>query len=92
MLRSSLLASIFVLSAHALALTGRPAMAAVRGGAARMAVTSEAIAIVVDAEIEPSRVDEFLKVIEADAIGSRKEPGCLYAPGGVEHVSLYRQS
>ena len=37
----------------------------------------EAIGIVVDAEIEPSRVDEFLKVIEADAVGSRAEPGCL---------------
>ena len=36
-----------------------------------------AIAIVVDAEIKPDRVEEFLKVIEADAKGSRDEPGCL---------------
>ena len=36
-----------------------------------------AIAIIVDAEIEPDRVEEFLKVIEADAKGSREEPGCL---------------
>ena len=35
------------------------------------------IAIVVDAEIVPDRVEEFLKVIEEDAKGSRDEPGCL---------------
>ena len=35
------------------------------------------IAIIVDAEIEADRVDEFIKVIEADAKGSRDEPGCL---------------
>lgn len=44
-----------------------------RGGGASMS----AIAIVVDAEIEPDRVDEFLKVMEADARGSRDEAGCL---------------
>ena len=47
-----------------------------RGGAPKMA-SADAIAIVVDAEIDPSRVDEFLKVIEEDAKGSRDEPGCL---------------
>ena len=35
------------------------------------------VAIIVDAEIEADRVDEFLKVIEEDAKGSREEPGCL---------------
>jgi len=46
-----------------------------RGGAPSM--SSGEIAIVVDAEIEPDRVEEFLKVIEEDTLGSRKEPGCL---------------
>ena len=35
------------------------------------------IGIVVDIEVKADRVDEFLKVAEADAIGSRSEPGCL---------------
>ena len=47
-----------------------------RGGAPAMAA-SPAIAIVVDAEIVPDRVDEFLGVIEKDAKGSRDEPGCV---------------
>lgn len=38
---------------------------------------SEVIAIVVEAEIKPERVEEFLDIIEKDAIGSRAEPGCL---------------
>ena len=46
-----------------------------RGGAPLPIMS--AIAVVVDAEIEPSRVDEFLKVMEADVKGSREEPGCL---------------
>lgn len=46
-----------------------------RGGSPSM--SGGEIAIVVDAEIEPDRVEEFLKVIEEDTIGSRKEPGCL---------------
>ena len=44
-----------------------------RGGAPGMT----AIGIVVDIDVHPDRVDEFLKVAEADAVGSRKEPGCL---------------
>ena len=51
------------------------AMQRLRGGTPVAA--EEAIAIVVDAEIEPSRVEEFLKVMEADCKGSREEPGCL---------------
>ena len=34
-------------------------------------------AVVVQAEIEPDRMAEFLKMIETNAIESRKEPGCL---------------
>jgi quinol monooxygenase YgiN len=43
------------------------------------AVSAQKIAIVVEVEIEPSRLDEFLRVIEADAIGSREREngGCL---------------
>ena len=35
------------------------------------------VAIIVEATIVPERVDEFLKVIEEDAKGSRLEEGCL---------------
>ena len=38
---------------------------------------SDKVAIVVDVEIKPEYRDEFLKVMEADAVGSRKEAGCL---------------
>eukprot|EP00558_Chaetoceros_sp_UNC1202_P006539 CAMPEP_0197247408 /NCGR_PEP_ID=MMETSP1429-20130617/29175_1 /TAXON_ID=49237 /ORGANISM="Chaetoceros sp., Strain UNC1202" /LENGTH=150 /DNA_ID=CAMNT_0042708313 /DNA_START=21 /DNA_END=473 /DNA_ORIENTATION=+ len=33
--------------------------------------------IVVDAKIEPARREEFLDLIEKDAVGSRAEAGCL---------------
>ena len=39
--------------------------------------SSKPFAIVVDAEIVPDRRDEFLDLIEKDAVGSRGEPGCL---------------
>ena len=35
------------------------------------------IAIMVDAEIKPDRLDEFLDLIEKDAVGSRAEQGCI---------------
>eukprot|EP00978_Attheya_sp_CCMP212_P026553 scaffold87560_cov69-Attheya_sp.AAC.1 len=35
------------------------------------------ICIVVEAEILPDRRDEFLNVMEKDAVRSRAEPGCL---------------
>lgn len=35
------------------------------------------IAVVVNVEINPDRMDEFIKLIEEDAVGSRAEPGCL---------------
>jgi len=35
------------------------------------------IAIVVDVEVKPERRDEFMEVMQKDAEGSRKEPGCL---------------
>jgi (4S)-4-hydroxy-5-phosphonooxypentane-2,3-dione isomerase len=66
-----------MLPGSALMLTGamhRPHVAALhlRGGKAKAM-----IGIVVDIEVEPDRVDEFLKVAEEDAVGSRSEPGCL---------------
>ena len=72
------LATLLLLaSTEALMLTSamhRPHATALRlrGGAPKAM-----IGIVVDIEVEPDRVDEFLKVAEADAIGSRNEPGCL---------------
>ena len=38
---------------------------------------SKPFAIVVEAEIKPERMAEFLDVMERDAVGSRTEPGCL---------------
>lgn len=35
------------------------------------------ICIVVEAEIKEDRMDDFLDMIEKNAIGSREEPGCL---------------
>ncbi len=40
-------------------------------------LASKPFAIVVDAEIQPDRIDEFLDLIEKDAVGSRAEPGCI---------------
>lgn len=34
-------------------------------------------AVIVEAEIQPDRVDELLKIMETNARESRKEPGCL---------------
>ena len=38
---------------------------------------SKPFAVIVEAEIQPERMDEFLKMIENNAVNSRKEPGCL---------------
>eukprot|EP00593_Proboscia_inermis_P014825 CAMPEP_0171303706 /NCGR_PEP_ID=MMETSP0816-20121228/13290_1 /TAXON_ID=420281 /ORGANISM="Proboscia inermis, Strain CCAP1064/1" /LENGTH=112 /DNA_ID=CAMNT_0011783189 /DNA_START=124 /DNA_END=462 /DNA_ORIENTATION=- len=38
---------------------------------------SKEVCLVVEAEVNPDRMEEFLDMIEKNAIGSRKEPGCL---------------
>jgi quinol monooxygenase YgiN len=38
---------------------------------------SKPFAVIVEAEIQPERMDEFLKLIEHNAVNSRMEPGCL---------------
>eukprot|EP00619_Florenciella_sp_RCC1007_P013540 CAMPEP_0205920810 /NCGR_PEP_ID=MMETSP1325-20131115/11792_1 /ASSEMBLY_ACC=CAM_ASM_000708 /TAXON_ID=236786 /ORGANISM="Florenciella sp., Strain RCC1007" /LENGTH=164 /DNA_ID=CAMNT_0053288539 /DNA_START=38 /DNA_END=530 /DNA_ORIENTATION=- len=35
------------------------------------------VTLVVTVEIEESRIEAFLKAMEIDAVGSRKEPGCM---------------
>ena len=43
-------------------------------------VSSESMPIVgliVEATVKDDKMDEFLRLIEADAVGSRNEPGCL---------------
>lgn len=35
------------------------------------------ISILVECEIKADRIEDFLDVIEKDAVGSRLEPGCL---------------
>jgi antibiotic biosynthesis monooxygenase (ABM) superfamily enzyme len=39
--------------------------------------TKPPFAVVVQAEIKPDRMDEFKEMIQANAVASRKEPGCL---------------
>ena len=68
-----LTALLLLASAEALMLTSavhRPRTAALR---LRGGEPKAMIGIVVDIEVQPDRVDEFLKVAEADAIGSRGE-------------------
>jgi len=45
--------------------------------ASTTALKSKPFAIMVEAEIKPNRMEEFLDVMERDAVGSREEPGCL---------------
>ncbi len=40
-------------------------------------MSSKPFAVIVEAEIQPDRVDELLKIMETNAKESRKEPGCL---------------
>tara|TARA_B110000208_G_C11732659_1_gene416970 strand:- start:1076 stop:1417 length:342 start_codon:yes stop_codon:yes gene_type:complete len=35
------------------------------------------VALLVSIRIRPDRLTEFINIIEADALGSRQEPGCL---------------
>ena len=35
------------------------------------------VGLVVYTSVKEGRMDEFLRLIEADAVGSRTEPGCL---------------
>ena len=53
----------------------------IRGGASRhTTIVAEAgppVAIVVEVEIKPDRMDDFLKAITIDVQGSRQEEGCL---------------
>ncbi|KAL1514491.1 hypothetical protein AB1Y20_003590 [Prymnesium parvum] len=51
----------------------RRATTRLRGGELSMS----AVAVIVDVTIKPEARDEFLKVMEIDAVGSRKEEGCL---------------
>ena len=38
---------------------------------------SEMVPVLVEVEVKPERLDEFLEVMRQDAVGSRTEPGCL---------------
>jgi quinol monooxygenase YgiN len=38
---------------------------------------SKPFAIIVEAEIKPDRMDEFMTMIKNNAENSRKEPGCI---------------
>mmetsp|Transcript_21297 Transcript_21297/g.43690 ORF Transcript_21297/g.43690 Transcript_21297/m.43690 type:complete len:153 (+) Transcript_21297:909-1367(+) len=41
-----------------------------------LAMSGKPISIIVEADIKPERLDEFLELIQKNAEGSRKEPGC----------------
>lgn len=56
----------------------RPSASTVRQQKLSMTTDKIPIAIAVTVTIKPDRIDEFLKVMEEDAVSSRtKEPGCL---------------
>eukprot|EP00545_Synedropsis_sp_CCMP1620_P014894 CAMPEP_0119011134 /NCGR_PEP_ID=MMETSP1176-20130426/5476_1 /TAXON_ID=265551 /ORGANISM="Synedropsis recta cf, Strain CCMP1620" /LENGTH=135 /DNA_ID=CAMNT_0006963911 /DNA_START=46 /DNA_END=453 /DNA_ORIENTATION=- len=42
-----------------------------------MSLNAKPFGVVVNAEIQPDRMDEFIKLIEENAINTRKEPGCM---------------
>ena len=79
MLRSTALLVVFAASAHAFQFSvGKLSVGTgLQKVGPRMAATQPGVAIIVEADIKEDRVDEFIKVIEADAKGSRDEPGCL---------------
>jgi len=41
------------------------------------ALNAKPFVVCVEAEIKPDRMDDFLDIIEKDAVGSRAEAGCL---------------
>lgn len=47
--------------------------------------SSKPFAIMVEAEIKPDRMADFLDIIERDAVGSRTEPGCIRFGEFVDH-------
>eukprot|EP00559_Dactyliosolen_fragilissimus_P002406 CAMPEP_0184864032 /NCGR_PEP_ID=MMETSP0580-20130426/13437_1 /TAXON_ID=1118495 /ORGANISM="Dactyliosolen fragilissimus" /LENGTH=110 /DNA_ID=CAMNT_0027362659 /DNA_START=108 /DNA_END=440 /DNA_ORIENTATION=- len=47
------------------------------GSTSSSKLTAKPFCIVVEAEIKEDRMDEFIDLIEKDAVGSRAEPGCL---------------
>ena len=52
-------------------------VAATYSSTTAMSATSKPFAVVVQAEIKPERMDEFLDMIKNNAENSRKEPGCV---------------
>ena len=61
-------------SSHALIVGTAATAIRLRGGAP---AADARIAIIVDVEVVPERVDEFLEVMQTDTLGSRTEDGCL---------------
>lgn len=55
--------------------SSRPSLFGRKSVAAKAA--DKPFAVVVQAEIEPDRMSEFLELIEKNAIETRKEPGCI---------------
>lgn len=49
-------------------------------------IMSKPHALIVEVEVPPERMEEFLKAIENNAVGARKEPGCLQF--GMLHSSM----
>ena len=40
-------------------------------------LNAKPFAVIVQAEIQPDRLDEFMQLIEENASNTRKEPGCI---------------
>jgi antibiotic biosynthesis monooxygenase (ABM) superfamily enzyme len=59
------------------AFVSSPKVAATFAHRSMTTLNAKPFAVVVNAEIQPDRMDEFMKLIEENAISTRKEPGCL---------------
>ena len=72
-----MLSSAKAVSAFALHSSSRFGFAASAFSTTTALAAAKPFGVVVKATIEPDRMDEFMSMIENNAIQSRKEPGCL---------------
>ena len=57
-------------------ISNTPSFVTKRNSMTELNESKKPVCVVVEAEIQPDRIDEFLELILKDAEGSRKEAGC----------------
>mmetsp|Transcript_18634 Transcript_18634/g.17943 ORF Transcript_18634/g.17943 Transcript_18634/m.17943 type:complete len:140 (-) Transcript_18634:277-696(-) len=72
---ATILLSFLSLGAAFTSPTNIPAFV-MRNSSTKLNSTENPVCVVVEAEIQPDRMDEFLDLIKKDAEGSREEEGC----------------